>query len=322
MVTPRNSANRFNGFPDSRNSNAKETVETVQGTVVQLDHRAEAAVRIRAGQAKNRTRKSPIETLRLTRRPRNAKSTWHGKVLMDVEQLKGGFSLGVLLVWGMAGLLWAYAALNFAGYLKTRAGLRTGYTRKIFHVLIFLSAAVVNAAGGFPAVCAFGITVSAVIAYALARGPGNHLYEAMAREQDSPHRTYYIIVPYFATLIGGVTSNLLFGPFAVIGYLVGGLGDAAGEPAGTRWGRNRYSIGPALSTKSLEGSLAVLTASLIALFIGVAISSQLHFDLRAALVLPLIAIVCTFVEAFSPRGWDNVPMQIVPTLLVVFLLAK
>lgn len=241
---------------------------------------------------------------------------------MDMNQLKSGISLGVLLVWGTAGLLWAYAGLKFAGLLKTRAGLRTGYTRKIFHVLIFLAAALAHAAGGFPAVCAFGVTVSAVIAYALACGPGNSLYEAMAREQDSPHRTYYIIVPYFATLIGGVISNLLFGPFAVVGYLVGGLGDAAGEPAGTRWGRNRYSIGRGLSTKSFEGSVAVLTASLIALLIGVAVSSQLHFDLRAALVLPLIAIVCTLVEAFSPRGWDNVLMQIVPTLLVVFLLTK
>lgn len=241
---------------------------------------------------------------------------------MDMDQLKSGISVGVLLVWGTAGFLLGYTGLNFAGFLKARAGLRTGYTRKIFHVLIFLSAVVAHAAGGFPAVCTFGFTVSVVIAYALARGPGNHMYEAMAREQDSPHRTYYIIVPYFATLIGGVTSNLLFGPFAMIGYLVGGLGDAAGEPAGTRWGRNRYSTGRGLSTKSFEGSLAVLTASLIALLIGVAINSQLHFDLRAVVALPLIAVVCTFVEAFAPRGWDNVPMQLVPTLLVVFLLTK
>jgi hypothetical protein len=70
----------------------------------------------------------------------------------------------------------------------------------------------------------------------------------------------------------------------------------------------------------LEGSLAVLAASLMALLIGVAINGQLHLDLRAVLLLPLIAIVCTLVEALSPRGWDNVPMQVVPTLLVVFLM--
>jgi hypothetical protein len=43
------------------------------------------------------------------------------------------------------------------------------------------------------------------------------LYEAMARETDAPHRTHYIIVPYFATLIGGLASNILFGPVAVVG---------------------------------------------------------------------------------------------------------
>jgi len=56
--------------------------------------------------------------------------------------------------------------------------------------------------------------------------------------------------------------------------------------------------------------------------IGVAISPQLQFDLRALVVLPVIAIICTLVEAFSPRGWDNVPMQFVPTVLAAILLSK
>jgi hypothetical protein len=56
--------------------------------------------------------------------------------------------------------------------------------------------------------------------------------------------------------------------------------------------------------------------------IGVAISPQLSFDLRSLIALPAIAIVCTLVEAFSPRGWDNVWMQIVPTVLAAILLSK
>jgi phytol kinase len=245
------------------------------------------------------------------------KRTWRCKVLMDTYSIIAGFPLKTIGIWVTTGLIWSYFCLRFTGYLKMKAGLRTGYTRKIFHISIFLSAAAAHAIGGFLAVCLFGTSVTLVIAYALFRGPGTNLYEAIAREQDGPHRTYYVVVPYFATLIGGLTSNLLFGPFAVFGYLVGGLGDAAGEPAGTRWGKNQYTIGRAMSTKSLEGSIAVLAASLLALLIGVAINGQLHFDLRALLMLPLIAIVCTLVEAFSPRGWDNVSMQVVPTLLVV-----
>jgi phytol kinase len=97
------------------------------------------------------------------------------------------------------------------------------------------------------------------------------------------------------------------------------LGDAAGEPAGTRWGRHRYLRA---SVKTFEGSIAVLTASVVALLIAVAITPELHLDLQSVMTLPLIAIVCTLVEALSPRGWDNVPMQVVPTLLVAILLLK
>ena len=222
--------------------------------------------------------------------------------------------LAVVMAGALLALVWSYCCLSFAGYLKMTMGLHTGYTRKTFHALIFISAVVAQAFGGFVAVCVFGVAVSLVVGLAVLRGPNDRLYEALAREQDRPARTYYIVIPYFATLIGGLTSNILFGPLAVVGYLVGGLGDAAGEPAGTRWGRHRYR--GAARVKTFEGSMAVLTASVAALLIAVAITPELHFGLRSMITLPLIAVVCTLVEAFSPRGWDNVPMQVVPTLLV------
>jgi phytol kinase len=229
-----------------------------------------------------------------------------------------------ILLGALVALVWSYSCLSFAAHLKTSHRLRTGYTRKLFHVLIFASAVFVQALGGFWAVCVFGSMVTLVVGYAVFRGRGDRLYEALARKQDGPNRTYYIVIPYFATLIGGMTSNIFFGPLAVVGYLVGGLGDAAGEPAGVRWGRHRYRIpfGNELVSKTIEGSIAVLAASLVALLISIAISPELRFDLRSLIVLPVIAIVCTLVEAFSPRGWDNVPMQIVPTVLAAFLLSK
>ena len=225
-------------------------------------------------------------------------------------------ALGALIA-----LAWSYSCLSLAAYLKANLRLRTGYTRKLFHVLIFTSAVAVHAVGGFWAVCVFGLMVSLVVGVAVFRGRGNRLYEALARAQDRPHRTYYIIVPYFATLIGGMFSNIFFGPLAVVGYLVGGLGDAAGEPAGVRWGKHPYTISRGV-TKTFEGSLAVLATSIVALLISVAISPELHLNLQSLLVLPVIAIVCTLVEAFSPRGWDNVPMQVVPTVLAAILLVK
>lgn len=226
-----------------------------------------------------------------------------------------------MVLGALIALVWSYSCLSLAAHLKTKFRLRTGYTRKLFHVLIFTSAVAVHAFGGFWAVCVFGLMVTAVVGLAVVRGRSNRLYEALARAQDRPYRTYYIIIPYFATLIGGMTSSIFFGPLAVVGYLVGGLGDAAGEPAGVRWGRHTYKASSGV-TKTFEGSLAVLVASSVALLISVAVSPALQFDLQLLIVLPVIAVVCTLVEAFSPRGWDNVPMQIVPTVLAAVLLSK
>jgi hypothetical protein len=66
----------------------------------------------------------------------------------------------------------------------------------------------------------------------------------------------------------------------------------------------------------------VLAASVVALAIGVAISPHVSFGVRSLIALPVIGIVCTFVEAFSPRGWDNVPMQVVPTVFAAILFSK
>lgn len=223
------------------------------------------------------------------------------------------------LVLAAVTLTWSYGCLTFAAYLRTDRHLPSGYTRKVFHVLIFLSAVLVHFIGGFTAVCVFGTMVSFVVAHAVLAGPGNRLYEAIAREKDGTRRTYFIVIPYFATLIGGLISSIFFGPLAVVGYLVGGLGDAAGEPVGTRWGKRKLALHP---MKTVEGSVGVVAASIIALSIAVAIQPQLRFDLQSAITIPVIALVCALIEALSPRGWDNVPMQIVPTFLAAVLLTK
>jgi phytol kinase len=231
--------------------------------------------------------------------------------------------LPTLAVGGPVGLAWAGACLVFAGLLKTRRQFKTGYTRKIFHFLIFGTVVVVHRFWGSPGVCLFGGMTSLVIAYAVLRGSGHVMYEAMAREKDAPRRTYYIVVPYFATLIGGLLSNILFPSTAVFGYLVTGLGDAVAEPVGTRFGRHEYRV-PALTgvraIRSLEGSAAVFVASLLALTVWFALSHQLDLSGRSFLVVVLISFVSTLVEAVSPHGWDNATMQVIPALLGTLLL--
>lgn len=232
-------------------------------------------------------------------------------------------SLKNILLGSPPGLAWAYACLYFAGRLKKYRGLNTGYTRKIFHFLIFMSAAGVHLVWGLPGVFLFGAAVSLIIFYALFRGDGHLLYEAMAREKDAPHRTYYILAPYFATLIGGLAGNFWFGRAALIGYLVAGVGDAIGEPVGVRFGKHLYRV-PSLSRvksfRSLEGSAAVFLASLAVAIAGAAISPHFGLAMNALWGIPLLALVCTLVEAFSPHGWDNALLQVAASFLAVTVL--
>jgi phytol kinase len=228
-----------------------------------------------------------------------------------------------LVLGGPAGLLWACACLMLAGHLKIRRHWLTGYTRKLFHFLIFGSVVIVHAIWKTPGVCLLGGMTTAVIAYALLRGPGHFMYEAMAREKDEPRRTYYIVVAYFATLIGGLLSSIFFPATAVLGYLVCGFGDAIAEPVGTRFGKHQYrapAVRDVCAVRSLEGSGSVLLVSMMTLILFLSFSPHFALTVRSALIAVLIAGVSTAVEAVSPHGWDNTTLQVVPAWLGAVLL--
>jgi len=220
------------------------------------------------------------------------------------------------LLVGPPAFAWALLCLSVAAYLKWVHNLRTGYTRKVFHFLIFASVSLIHWVWGTRAVCLFGSMTSLVVFYAVLLGDGHPLYEALAREKDAPHRTTFILVPYFATLLGGIASNVLFGPVAIVGYLVTGMGDAVGEPVGTRWGRHTYGV-PSFHgvtcTRSIEGSTAVFLASAIGVAIAVGTCRELSLAAGNGLPVLLVAVACALVEALSPHGWDNATMQVVPT---------
>ncbi len=222
-----------------------------------------------------------------------------------------------LFIAGPLCLLWSATWLATCGALKRAIGVQTAYTRKLFHVVIFTSAVAAQHWGGLRLVCLFGGATSAVIFYAVWLGDGSPLYEAIARERDAPWRTYYVLVPYVATLVGGLASNVLFGDYALVGYLVVGMGDAVGEPVGARFGRHRY-LCPALwgtrTTRSLEGSCAVFLASALA---TAAAAAALGKPVNVSLAAPSLALgaVSALIEAMSPHGWDNASLQVGATLL-------
>jgi len=232
-------------------------------------------------------------------------------------------STGTLFTMGPLGFCWSMACLYFAGYLKRQHGWKTGYSRKTFHFLTFISVAFIQTRFGTPGVCLFGGMSSLVVLISILLGDGNILYEALAREKDAPHRTYYIVAPYVATLIGGLFGNIVFGEAALFGYLAAGVGDAAGEVIGTRYGKHIYKVKAMRSVaaiRSWEGSAGVCVMCLLSLIAAVWLSPSFSYKESYLILLPLIALTCALVEAFSPHGWDNATMQIVPAALAVLVL--
>jgi len=222
-------------------------------------------------------------------------------------------SPGDLALFGAIGLAAGILFGRIAGRLRDRLDLRVGYTRKIYHFAIFTTAAGAGAAGGFPAVQAFGGAVALVVLHAVWRGKRSALFRAVARPTDAPHERFYVVVPLCMTAAGGILANLLFAQCAIVGYAVTGWGDAVGEPVGARFGRHRYRV-PTLTgiacTRSLEGSLAVLAASILAAVLTLAGGG---FGLEAAQVLwfaLVVALASTLVEAVTFHSLDNLTIQL------------
>jgi len=223
--------------------------------------------------------------------------------------LPAGTFLGALCGW-------------LVGRAKVHWDIPVGYSRKIFHFFIFSLAGLTGLAGGFTATQVFGASLGLVVFYAVWRGEHSFLFHALARPSDKPHQKYYILVPFLMTALGGIVSNILFGPAAVIGYITTGWGDAVGEPVGTRWGRHKYpvlTLTGIRSYRSLEGSLGVFLASLL----GTAGLLSLGFRLEPGIFLPaalLTAAVTTLVEAVSFHSLDNLTIQILSTGAAVMII--
>ncbi len=231
-------------------------------------------------------------------------------------------SLEMVVLLGPFLLLFAAGAACLAGWMRARRGLPVAYSRKGFHFLIFTMAGVLQLMGGLPAVMLFGTLVSLVVLYAVARGDGFPFYEALARPDDAPRRTLFVLVPLVTTALGGLLANMFFGATAIVGYLVGGWGDAVGEPVGRALGRHRYrvpSFGGVPATRSLEGSAAVLIAGSLAaiaglLLRGVPVAAACGIGLACGLAGALV-------EAFSTHGMDNLTVQLAAAGAAFFLLS-
>ncbi|AHM61832.1 dolichol kinase [Flammeovirgaceae bacterium 311] len=210
-----------------------------------------------------------------------------------------------------AALLYGAAVGWLAGWLRVQKKWRVGYTRKLFHFLIFTAAGVLQLVWALPVVVVFGTAISLLVLWAVYKGESSPFYLALARPSDAPKEKLFILIPLLTTAAGGVLANLFFLEWAAIGYLVGGWGDAVGEPVGSRWGKHRYrvpSMAGVAATRSLEGSAAVFVVSAAVAFMGLqaqglAIETALPYAL-------LIALAATGIEAISTHGLDNLTIQL------------
>jgi phytol kinase len=93
-----------------------------------------------------------------------------------------------------------------------------------------------------------------------------------------------------------------------IGLLVMGLGDGFATIIGQRVGRHRYRIWK--HYKSLEGSLAMLAFSFLAVFLLVTLFTPEPFSIRMLRSLA-IAGIATVAEGLSPWAADNITVPLV-----------
>ncbi|MBN2018170.1 MAG: hypothetical protein JW794_08615 [Candidatus Cloacimonetes bacterium] len=208
-----------------------------------------------------------------------------------------------------------------ASILKVKKGLKTAYTRKVFHFMIFSMAGILQIVIGLPGVILFGIIVVIVILFAVHKGSGFPFYEALARSKDSPRRSAFILIPLATTALGGVLANVFFYPFAYIGYFVCGCGDAVGEPIGAKWGKHTYKVPSMFGvkvTRSIEGSIGVLVVGFLAAFLALLFSAH---DVRTSLFVGAIcALGGALIEAVSTHGLDNVTIQLVVSGIAYIIL--
>jgi phytol kinase len=229
---------------------------------------------------------------------------------------EGLFDPETWLVYAPISLVFLVVIAYIGGYLKLMHKVKTNYTRKWFHITVFCFAGFLAVFGSFEGVLIYGGIAALFIFFVLWRGDGNIFYEGIAREQDSPNRSLYIILPLITTAVGGVLGRALFDAFSLVGYFVVGLGDAVGEPMGVRFGKHRYKV-PTVTkvecTRSIEGSLSVFAVSTISsiILLSYAFGETVLVAVGIGLVIGLVAAI---IEAITPHGLDNFTVQFFPLI--------
>jgi dolichol kinase len=145
----------------------------------------------------------------------------------------------------------------------------------------------------------------------------NSKFEGLANITEEGHPLGLVFYAISYTLLALFFASQ---PYIVAaGILPMAYGDSAGSLVGEKYGKTKYNL---RTRKSLEGSLAMFSGSLLSLTIGMAFFSRLYplQVWKAIAAILTTACVTTLAESISPRGVDNLTVPLLGALTFLLVI--
>ena len=137
-----------------------------------------------------------------------------------------------------------------------------------------------------------------------------NIIKTMEREENDGLGTVYYAISLLITSI--VTFGIINKPYVgLCGILIMGYGDGLASIIGQKIKSKSYKVGN--KTKTIAGSLTMLTVSLLILSVFFAVTGVSYWLLKAL----AIACILTVVEAVSIKGTDNIFVPVIALALVI-----
>lgn len=226
------------------------------------------------------------------------------------------------LLWNIALMLLCYVyviiVILVSGRFEKMARVSRKTSRKFLHIMI----------GNLPFVIPFftvgffpGLVAAPFIFLTLLASPYSPFKSVTARMKGLSNITeegHHLGLVFYT--VSYTCLAFLFPSRAYViaaGILPMAYGDAAASIVGEKLGKRKYKLA---ARKTLEGSAAMFLVSLASLAVSMVFFSFFYpFSLVEKLVAALAAAgVVTFVEGFSPMGFDNITVPVFS--VIVFLL--
>jgi dolichol kinase len=204
------------------------------------------------------------------------------------------------------------ALIVVSGRLEGVLGLSRGSSRKFLHAMIGNLVLVIPFFGGSPGPVLIAAPFILVTFLASPYTPIPKLRALLGDLADLTEEGHHM-----GLILYSLSFTLLVVLFPsrpdviAAGILPMAYGDSSAALVGRRFGKRMTVNG-----KTVEGSAAMFTMSLVSLILGLAFVSSIHsFDpIRSLMPTMAAVIVCTLVEALSPRGLDNLAVPVLGAL--------